>query len=144
MYLRKHRRHAHPSPINLAAMVDVVFLLIIFFMTVSQITRIEAEALTLPEATQGMQTKAMADARMVVNVDTKGRLIVLGAMHTVDALKQLLATHKRTAGEKVSVLIRSDQATPWHWVADVMNACAENGIVKVRVAVLDADSVKGQ
>ena len=48
MRLSKHRRAGVPL-MNMTPMIDVVFLLLIFFMTVSQVSQINRERLRLPK-----------------------------------------------------------------------------------------------
>ena len=43
------RRRTTSARINMTPMIDIVFLLIIFFMTVSQVTEVNREQLSLPK-----------------------------------------------------------------------------------------------
>ena len=140
MQLRKTKR-TYGCEINIAPLIDVVFLLIIFFMTVSQITRVEAEDLTLPEARQGEAPKETPAGRFIVNVHQDGRIVVAGRTRSIASLQDMLAGElaERSADE-ITVLVRGDRDTPWERVSEIMRACAAQGIGRVRVAVIEPDA----
>ncbi|MBN1845518.1 MAG: biopolymer transporter ExbD [Sedimentisphaerales bacterium] len=140
MRLRK-RPHLYGIDINIAPLIDVVFLLIIFFMVVSQFTQMEIEALELPQATQGDRPGQPLDRQVILNVFADGRLMIAGQPYDHQQLTWLLQrkTRRIPAGE-ISVLIRADRATPWRQVRELLQLCAAQSIQHVRVAVLDADS----
>ncbi len=124
--------------INVAPLIDVIFLLIIFFMTVSQISRVEVEKLTLPEAVRGEASGPVR--QLTINVHPDGRIIAHGHNQNVTTLRRLLATEKdRTNLGELSVLLRVDRDTPWEKVGPVMNVCAAGGIDRVKIAVLEAE-----
>jgi biopolymer transport protein ExbD len=127
--------------INITPLVDVVFLLIIFFMTVSQMYRPPAEQLDLPEAESGKTTEEMPAGVVVVNVHPDGRVVVANRLETAASLDRLLAeTVRRGDPETASVLIRADRHTPWNHVGAIMHACARHGIARVKVAVVETAS----
>jgi len=135
--LRKTKR-TYGCEINIAPLIDVVFLLIIFFMTVSQITRVEVEALALPEARQGEAPQETPAGRFVVNVHQDGRIVVAGRARSVASLQTMLARERKEAGAaELTVLVRGDRDTPWEKVAEIMRVCAAQGIGRVRVAVIE-------
>jgi len=137
MRLRKARR-TYGSEINIAPLIDVVFLLIIFFMTVSQFTRVEVEDLTLPEAEKGEKPKKLGPGRLIVNVRKDGRIVVSGRALSVESLERLLAEElKDRRPEDLTVLLRGDKDMAWKTAAAVMQACAAKGIARVRVAVVE-------
>ncbi|NLX07862.1 MAG: biopolymer transporter ExbD [Phycisphaerae bacterium] len=141
MRLRKTRR-TYGTEINIAALIDVVFLLIIFFMTVSQFTRVEAEPLALPEAQQGRQDDS-AMGRMIVNLHADGRIVVAGRTCSDEQLQALLVREKSAAGpDGPAVLIRGDRDALWRSVSTVMRLCAAENIQKVRVSVVDSPDTR--
>ena len=133
MRLRKTKRQ-FGWEINIAPLIDVVFLLIIFFMTVSHITRVEVVPLELPEAKTSEQPRT---GRLVINLREDGRISVEGRSHTVESLHQMLAVgaDTRRPGD-VSVLLRGDRNAPWSVAGRVLQACTANRIDQVRIAVI--------
>jgi len=140
MRLRK-RIQLHSYEIGIAPLIDVVFLLIIFFMVVSQFTQIEIEALDLPPAAQGERPSDPLDKQVILNVHRDGRIRIASQDYTVDSFENLLRSRlQQLAPEELSILIRSDRQTPWRLVRPLMEACGRNAISQVRVAVTeDAD-----
>ena len=71
MKLSKHRPH-NPIAFNMTPMIDIVFLLIIFFMTVSQITRVADYPLALPRVSQG--DSSSITATVTINLNREGEI----------------------------------------------------------------------
>ncbi len=137
MRLRK-RLHLSGIEINIAPLIDVVFLLIIFFMVISQFTQIEIEALDLPEARQGDHPTDPLDRQIIINVHMDGRIMIAGTNYTLDSFGQLLqAKLTKYIATEISVLIRADQQTPWGKISEIMEVCASQAVIQVRVAVVD-------
>ncbi len=136
MRLRKTSR-APSAEINIAPLIDVVFLLIIFSMLVSQFVRVQAEELELPEATTGERPAEITPRQLVVNISADGSVVSNGRPRDQAALVQLLADHAASHADP-QVLIRGDRASAWGVARDVMAACARRGMDKVRVAVTEA------
>jgi len=66
-------QHAQPIGFNMTPMIDIVFLLIIFFMTVSQLNQNVLPPIQLPTANGG-QDRAMP-AEIVLNLSSTGQLL---------------------------------------------------------------------
>ena len=111
------------SAMDMTPMIDVVFLLIIFFMLVSQFTnQILAAQIILPVASQSMVDDV--GKRMVVNVDEDGKYYYMGREYQKDYLKSLIIDYGRRKtmtymGMEISdmkVMIRADQFTPYKYI----------------------------
>ena len=69
------RRRSHQLIVELTPMIDVVFLLIIFFLTTAQFAQMTRAEVDLPlEA--GEQQDTPEEAGLVINIDRQGRIIV--------------------------------------------------------------------
>lgn len=137
MRLRK-KQHDRPCEISIAPLIDVVFLLIIFFMVVSQFTRVKLEAVSLPEASQGELPEEMPARRVILNVYADGRINNEGVELNLVSLGQLLKMEKAEHGsERLTILIRSDRKAAWKTVREIMKVCAGEGLSRVKVAVTD-------
>jgi biopolymer transport protein ExbD len=136
MRLRRSKR-ALGWEVNIAPMIDIVFQLIIYGLVTSLITKVEVENIALPEAKQGEEKQAAAVGRLTVNVCKDGSIVVGGQGHTIESLRRFLSdTVARQGPEDIVILIRGDREADWKPLAQVMAACAANGIGHVRVAVL--------
>ena len=137
MRLRKSHRPV-TCELAVAPMIDVVFLLIIFFMTVSQMTRVGGEPVQLPEAQSHELDEEMPTGIIVITVQRTGQISVDGESHTLTTLGQLLSTATRGKPPNgVPVLIRADEYSLWDQVGQVMRICSANRLTKVRVAVIE-------
>ena len=129
---------------NMTPMIDVVFLLIIFFLVsshlVRQDTQVELEEVSLPQAHSGQRAEQDQIRRVVVNVlpdqESGGRIIVGGRPMPSRELGELIAYGKR-AGHHLEVRIRSDRQVPYRVVEPVMIACARAGVWRVTFAVVE-------
>ena len=121
----------------MAPLIDVVFLLIIFFMCVSQFTRLQVEKLQLPEADSGEGNLANASIPCVLNVREDGRIVFDGRTYSIAHLPQALQNRYKvlSAENAPAVVIRGDRRVPWKTASALMEICAAQGFGKVRVAV---------
>jgi len=117
-------------------MIDVVFLLIIFFLVSSHLARQETQLeLNLPNARSGTQAEGTQVPRVVVNVTPEGELMLAGRRVTADQLQSQLHSRIRKEGRNIEVRIRSDRHIAFSKVRPVMLACAKVGIWNVTFAV---------
>lgn len=121
---------------NLTPMVDVVFLLLVFFLAATTLARDEVELdLRLPEAKSGQQSGP--GRQLVVNVFADGRLVVDGREVTLEALRQKLTAAWQRDREQ-AVLVRGDHAAQFGTGLQVLDACRLARITKVDFAALPA------
>jgi len=126
--------------IDMTPMIDVVFLLLIFFVTVSELTRIETSAeVTLPLAEQANVEDSPDRARLVINVERNGNIFVLGQKRTMEELSAILAEEARRAMgpdgfSKRSVVIRGDKELKYEKIQDIMIECLKHRIWKLSFA----------
>ena len=124
--------------LNLTPLIDIVFLLVIFFLVASHAARTEsAEPVELPLASEVDDGQAEVPRRLVVTVTADQVLHVGGRIVTLDQVADLLAeaeTEKQDAAYEVR--IRGDRRVPFHVVEPLMIACAQAGITRIGYAVL--------
>ncbi len=109
MKLTKYRRD-HSIGINMTPLIDIVFLLIIFFMTVSQITRIRDLPVRLPTVTQG--TVKSKEATVTINVTQNAKIFVTGSERTEDEVVSLLVDLLKEFDndpQRIKIEVRYDQ-----------------------------------
>jgi biopolymer transport protein ExbD len=122
--------------INLMPLVDVVFLLLIFFLAATTFAREEVELdLRLPSARSG--APGSGDQQLVVNVLADGRLVLEGRELTLEALRQKLAAAAERRADQ-AVLGRGDAAAQFGIGLQVLDACRLAKIKKVDFAALPA------
>ena len=127
--------------LNLTSMMDVVFLLIIFFMVGTKFTDVDRTiGLTVPEVNEGGALTA-APEKKVVNVFADGQITLDRQPVTVE---QLLAELKaeREQYPDLGVLVRGDAGAPFQNVAQVLATCREAGVGELGISVRIADRRK--
>jgi len=129
---------------NMTPMIDVVFLLIIFFLVSSHLAKREAQMkLDLPVAVQG-ENDEDTDSRMTVNVLPNGDILTAGRQVPATALTGLLREKAAIAGEDLEVRIRSDRTVAYEKVEAVMRACTAAGVWNVTIAVVQQKAAKSK
>lgn len=123
---------------NMTPMIDVVFLLIIFFLVSSHLVKQEVQfKLPLPTAQSGLKEKNSEKPRLTVNVLADGTLLLSGRQVTAEDLRTRLAERQNDLGKDVEVRIRGDRSTAYKHVEPVMLSCARAGIWNVSYSVLE-------
>lgn len=120
--------------INLTPLIDVVFLLLIFFMvstTFEHQSRIQIE---LPEATA--EASKPEDESLEILIDAQGRYF-LGDQQVVNTeLKTLKGAIRKAVGQRevMPVIIRADARTPHQAVVRALDATSQLGLVNISLA----------
>ena len=114
------------TKVQMAPMIDMVFLLIIFFMTASHLSASKSKTLDIPVASHGVIPKERPD-RWTVNITADGAIFSGQAPISVDDLKRLVAERVKTDPD-MKVYLRADKTTPHRKVKAVMSARAEAGV----------------
>ncbi|MBI2827053.1 MAG: biopolymer transporter ExbD [Planctomycetia bacterium] len=119
---------------NLTSMIDVLFLLIIFFMVATKFTELERKiGLELPRVSDhGALTSA--PEKKVVNVYRDGEVTLDGRAVSLAELAALLSGARRQYAD-LGVLVRGDGEGQFQRVAEVLNACKRAGIAELAISV---------
>ena len=124
-------RRTYGHELNIAPMIDIVFLLIIFFMTVSHILRLEVESISLPAARSGVDRERVPE-QIIITVFKNGAISASGQGQTLASIETLL---KERDPDHVAVLIRCDRELHWEHVRPILKICSACRITQVKVAV---------
>ena len=129
------KTHADEQPsLNLTPMIDIVFLLIIFFMVGTKFTELERKiGLQVPEVTEGGPLTAAPEKR-VVNVYRDGQITLDRQPVTLEELTIELV-NARSQYSELGVLVRGDAASAFQRVAEVLNSCKKAGIAELGISV---------
>lgn len=137
--MRLHRaQREYGCEINIAPLIDVVFLLIVFFLAVAHIAQVRVEALSLPEATEVEISEHLASGRLIINVHKEGRIVVSGKTYEPDSLESMLRARQanRRRGN-LSVLLRGDREALWTRMSEIMHILTRLNLNQISVAVLE-------
>ena len=117
-------------------MIDVVFLLIIFFLVSSHLARNESQLeLELPIAVSASDDVDQQTPRMIVNVDSAGNLFLAGRPVQSDQLKDRFVDAVEKEGDELEVRIRGNRNVAYSAVEPIMRSCVQAGIWNVSYAV---------
>ena len=132
MPLKTHQDE-QPS-LNMTPMIDIVFLLIIFFMVGTKFTELERKiGLKVPNVSNSGALTA-APEKKVINVHRDGVITYRGQTVSLEDLIQLLST-AREQYQDLGVLVRGDADGPFQNVATVLNACRIAGVSEMGISV---------
>jgi len=127
-------QHDEQPSLNLTPMIDVVFLLIIFFMVATSFAEMERDIeLELPEVASAA-TLTAAPKQRVVSVQAGGQIRLDGEDVSLSQLIERLSAAKREYPE-LSVVIRGDAACAFQHVAASLAACKEANITELGITV---------
>lgn len=127
MLIRDTAQQDAPPTVELTPVIDMVFLLLIFFLVATTFQQTEREMqIALPEAeASGPISTSLRE--IIVNVSEPGDVVVAGTVVGLDELRTMLtAAVERNPGQKVSV--RGDRAVPYGTIARVLDVCKAAGV----------------
>ena len=122
---------------NLTPLIDIVFLLIIFFIVSdNMIQQDNAVDINLPEAVTGRLPTEQQMRRLTISIPRPGTLYA-GADLIGDTarLQQLMLECRTNWGEAAEVRIRTNKDIPYGEIRPILRMAAESGIVRVSFAV---------
>ncbi|MEE4380195.1 MAG: biopolymer transporter ExbD [Candidatus Competibacteraceae bacterium] len=135
MNLRPRRRQE--PDINLTPLIDVVFLLLIFFM-VSTTFRKETElSINLPEADQAPTVTEEDRGKLEIGIDEQGQYFINGKALSDTRRETLQAALMEAVGDdpELPLVISADAETPHQAVVTAMDVAGKIGIKQLAITV---------
>ena len=124
------------APINLMPLIDMVFLLLIFFLVATTFIQDELERqLQLARAAPESQALSALPDALMINILRDGKLKVGGQDCTRERLAELLSRTVHNDPNK-KVVIRADEDSPMKHFAVVTGLCRRAGIRRANIAYL--------
>ena len=127
------RRSDEPD-INLAPLIDVVFLLLIFFMVSTTFVHESELEIKLPDSTS--EVMSTDSESLEIAIDADGRFAVNGRVLDSSergALREALIGYA-TEDPTQLVLLRADEFTPHRYVVRAMDVLAQIGMTRMSIA----------
>ena len=136
MNLRPHRTES--PDINLTPLIDVVFLLLIFFMVSTTFKEDSRIRVQLPEA-HGEEAPADEPQLLEIVIDREGRFYVNKRQVVDRRIETLKTAITGAAGEdrELPVVIKADAKTPHQAVMTAMDAASQLGLLRFSFAATD-------
>lgn len=125
--------------LNLTPLIDVVFLLLIFFMVSTTFQKESQIKLQLPEASRD---QAPEDTRIEVLINARGDVLINGQKLINNSLETVRSgLQKVLAGRRdLPLVIRADRGTPYQAVVTTMDAGSQLGLTRISLPTLRSDS----
>ncbi len=131
---RERRRVAF---VDITPMIDVVFLLIIFFMTTAQVAQLTRTEIDLPQE-RGEQKAVPDEAGLVINITSEGELIVASRTVELPELKDIvrgeLRRHADRPAHQLKLLLRADRNAAAVHLNRVVTMLESMGVGAARLA----------
>jgi biopolymer transport protein ExbD len=124
--------------VNLTPLIDVVFLLLIFFMVSTTFDRHAKLKVELPEASA--KTEQQLEDPVILSIDAKGNYFIDDRQVVNTQLETLKIALQKTVADKkdVSLVLRADAKTPHQSVVRAMDAASQLGLTRLSIATIES------
>ena len=138
MNLRRSR--SEEPDVNLTPLIDVVFILLLFFMVSTTFQRESEINIELPEASAEPVEEREETLELVI--DAEGHYFIDEQQVVNTELETLKQAIQKFLGERseIPVVIRADRMTPYESVVRAMDATAQLGLVQMSLATSQPES----
>ncbi|MFI4876468.1 MAG: ExbD/TolR family protein [Blastopirellula sp. JB062] len=128
-------RNRHLPEMNITPMIDVVFLLLIFFVTVTQVSQANREQLQLPKQAGDRDQDR---STLTININRAGRMSVGGADVELADLAAMVASELEKVGgdpQQIKILVRMDQGAQTRGINQLVDQFEQFEVKIVELAV---------
>lgn len=135
------RRTRVETDINLTPLIDVVFLLLIFFMVSTTFTRETQLKVDLPESASGEHVDASTQ-QIELLISAAGEVAINGNTLVNPNLETLKSALARESGgdTNLPVVITADANTPHQSVITAMDAAGQQGFTRLRLTTNEMEA----
>jgi biopolymer transport protein ExbD len=120
--------------VNLTPLIDVVFLLLIFFMVSTTFEHQSRIKIDLPEASAAPTSQE--DESLEILIDAQGRYFIGDQQVVNTTAKTLKSAISKAVGERegLAVIIRADATTPHQAVITALDVTSQLGLTHISLA----------
>ena len=138
--MKFRRKHRETVDINLASLIDVVFILLLFFVVTTTFTRETQLRVDLPEAVSGSPAEDQQAKRLDVAISAEGAFSVNDRVLPKNDLATLMdALQKESNGDtQMPLSISADGKTQHQSVITAMDAAGKLGFSHLRMTTVEA------
>ena len=138
------RTPREPVDINLAPLIDVVFILLLFFVVTTTFTRETQLKVDLPEAVSGTALPASDSQQLEVLVTIDGAYELNGNPLANNDLNTLMeALRLESDGDtSLPVMLSADAKAPYQSVVTAMDAASKLGFSHLRITTIEAQEAR--
>ena len=113
--------------VNVIPIVDMMMILLIFFMMTTKFADIERDVRVHPPASRDARPITEIPTEIVVNVTREGVFMIGGKQRTIEDIDRLLATAVKKDPQQ-SVVIRGDRDTILQFAVNILDLCEKHGV----------------
>jgi len=133
--MRKQASHDVEVPIS--SLIDVVFLLIIFFVVTATIEKaIVDESIRLAHASNSKPVAEEDPRSIIVNMNKSGAINIAMQPCSLRQLQNILTATSQKHGNSVPVVIRADKETRYKQIDKVMEVIGKAGLYKIKISAV--------
>lgn len=137
MRIGRYRKTSDEATVDLTSMLDVVFILLIFFIVTSSFVREAGVDITRPESSHGNLEQELD---LIIAIDGENKLFMDGASLDIASLHRLLVS-KIGHSSTTNLMIQADHNSTTGIVIKVMDIAKGLGIEHIAIAT---QAVQGQ
>jgi biopolymer transport protein ExbD len=141
MNLRPGYKKPESVEVNLTPLIDIVFLLLIFFMVTTTFDKNAKLKVQLPDSS-AKQERTTGDP-VVLAIDAKGNYYINDRQVVNTQVETLKIALLKVVGERdiqnIMVILRADGNTPHQSVVRAMDAAAQLNLTKLSIATVESN-----
>jgi biopolymer transport protein ExbD len=141
--MRIQDQPAEDDQINLMPLIDMVFLLLIFFLVATQIAAEEIDQTVQLPTTGAPRALSAPPEQFIININEEGKIKVNGKAKNDDQLRtelKGLATDNQKRAKRgrppINVMIRADKKSFHMYFAKVAGLCHETGLSAINIGYI--------
>ena len=141
--MKFRRKQRENVDINLASLIDVVFILLLFFVVTTTFTRETQLRVELPQAVSGSPAEDQQTKQLDIAISADGTFSVNNQLLPKNDLASVIeALQKESAGDtNLPLSISADGKTPHQAVITAMDAAGKLGFTHLRMTTVEAAPV---
>jgi len=121
--------------INISGMIDILFILIIFFLVTTTFKEEEIDhQVTLPVDARNQSLTESTGDLIKINIRKSGAYVLMGKQVSEEEISKWM-TEEVARKPGIKVLIRSDQEAKHLYLANIMSICRHVGIPRANIAL---------
>lgn len=134
------RRRTTGISFNITPLIDIVFLLIIFFLVSTHFVQSETlSPVDLPSARKVTDDPDANPRRLVITINSQNRVTVANRPVELAEIEHMISEGRAQHGLGFEIRIRGDRSVPYEAIEPILIGCAKAGVSQVRFAVVKKD-----
>jgi biopolymer transport protein ExbD len=125
--MRIKRHEETEIGINMTPIIDMVFLLLIFFLVATKFADIERDVRVKPPSSRHARPITAMPQELIINVTRDGRMMVAGREMTLEGLDGVI-TRAMAEDPHQSVVVRGDRQAILQQAVNVLDLCEKRGV----------------